>query len=377
MWISRLIAKLLGGGKKEPAATPPAIATPPKAEKETTRTPLLKKKREPLFSVEVVSGAEAVEGLDSDGVWDEDDEVTWDDDADQEECDRFQAESEAIPFETWKRIRSLTEETNTLDSYRDAAAAFDLYLEATRLAPDAPQNASIREARQFSDVGGAAYSAWLCTEYMERPGAAEEAIREAKRASPNTAAQINGVLAAAKQHAREEEKREAERESMRKEVGTVAAEVDVEGHSSDALVAKAIESARKQGDWEPLQHEAKALAKKGASEAAWAFLRAALDMVTRARGNVGSVHETMGDVCKKEGRHRDAAEHYLLACVHAFDWPSKRVQDQVRISLKKAGMKERADAARDKLLRMAKQLPAEDLVERMEAMLSDSGVENG
>lgn len=259
-------------------------------------------------------------------------------------------------------IDALVNEAQKYYPHKDPTKALALFRQAIQLASPAPASRSARESRDLTAIGDAFWMAWVCLDLMERPPAETDALlAEARVKSPATAARIEERLAEAKEtDAREQQTEEA-----------VAALQNSDGQNP-ARVQKAVSTLTATGAWWDLRDAGVALTKQGKYDLAWQTLNSALTIATKKPGNVPSIYSAMGDLWKAQQRHGDAARYYLLSCLSAGDNPLKRALDQLRISLKKAGVPGDPVAIRDELLAMGAKGDEPAVLARLDSYLSSA-----
>jgi len=261
-----------------------------------------------------------------------------------------------------RRIDALVTEAQNYYPQKDPAKALALFRQAIQLASPAPTSNAARESRDLTAIGDAFWMAWVCLDLLERPQTESDALlAEARVKSPATAARIEESLAKAKEvSAREQQSEEA------------LAALDNSEDEDHARVQKALSTLTATGAWWDLRDAGVALTTQGKYDLALQTLTAALTIAMKKSGNVPSIYSAMGDLWKAQQRHGDAARYYLRSCLSAGDDPLKRAMDQLRISLKKAGVPGDHAAIRDELLAMRAQSDESAVLARLDRYLSSA-----
>jgi len=247
-------------------------------------------------------------------------------------------------------------ETGAILSPANAERALPLFLQAIEQAPLAPDDDQVQIALDLSDIGHAVWAAWVCLDLLERPSEeTEKLVGEARHKSPVTARRM--------------EERMQEYKAKLEAQGRLETALEVLC-SPECREPLELQQAEKYlietGAWWAMRIAAKPLVKASHGDLAWRLLNAALLVAMSKNVNLSSIYSAMGDVCKCEERHQNAARQYLLACATA-SVPSKRDVDQVRISLKKAGLKDDAKRITEELLKLVGTMDMRALVEKLDA----------
>lgn len=247
-------------------------------------------------------------------------------------------------------------ETGAIISPANAERALPFFLQAIKQASLAPDDDQIQIALDHSDIGHAVWAAWVCLDLLERPGEEiEKLVKDARQKSPVTARRMEERM--------QEYRAKLEAQDRLEKALEVLCSPD--GREPQAL-QQAEEYLIETGSWWAMRNSAKPLVKAGYGDLAWRLLNAALLVAMNKKDNLPSIYAAMGDVCKFEKRHHDAARQYLLACATS-NVPSKRDADQVRISLKKAGLKDDAKRITDELLKLVGAVDMRTLIEKLDA----------
>lgn len=259
-----------------------------------------------------------------------------------------------------RRIDALVGRAQEFYPHGDTEKALRLFRQAIALASPAPPDEAIQESRDLTAIGDAFWMAWVCLDLLERPDAEIAAlVAEARVKSPVTAGRIGERLSEAR------DKAESQRRS---ELASATLESAVPG--DPAKLQAAIETLGAAGEWWALRDAGIALAKREKHDLAWDALDKALTIATRKTGNIPSIYCAMGDLRKAQKRHSDAARCYLLSCLSAGQDPLKRAVDQLRISLKKAGISGDPVAVCDELLAMRRVDSAGAILARLDMVLA-------
>jgi hypothetical protein len=228
--------------------------------------------------------------------------------------------------------------------HQNPTRALALFREALALAPPAP---SLR-ARTLYGPGGlvdfAAWAGWVCLDMLdyERQGLAEYLLVVAEKA-PDTHQRILERIEATRSERALQDRLDADSAALEQELEASG----ITGPTLDRWLATAEEA----GAWWALRDGGVRLSRRGHGDAAWRTFNLALRVIARVgKGNLGSVYEGMGDLCKREARYASAAEMYLLACLYGGPPMPQRPADQLRVSLKKAGLSDEATEIRDGLV---------------------------
>ncbi len=258
-----------------------------------------------------------------------------------------------------RRIDVLVSRAQEFYPHGDTEKALRLFRQAIALASPAPADEAIHESRDLTAIGNAFWMAWVCLDLLDRPEAETAALlAEARVKSPLTAVRIEERLS---------ETRETAESQRRTELASATLEsVAPEGPTT---LEAAIETLAAAGEWWALRDAGLALIKQQKFDVAWEVLDRALAIATRKTGNIPSIYCAMGDLRKAQERHADAARCYLKSCLSAGQDPLKRAVDQLRISLKKAGISQDAGVIRDELLAMRKSDQEAAILARLEMVL--------
>lgn len=260
------------------------------------------------------------------------------------------------------RIDALVSRAQDFYPHGDTEKALRLFREAIALATPAPPDEAIHESRDLTAIGDAIWMAWVCLDLLDRPEAETAALlAEARVKSPLTAIRIEERLSEARDKA----------ESQRT-LELASATLESAAPESPTMLEAAIETLAAAGEWWALRDAGHALIKRQKYDVAWEILQRALAIATRKTGNVPSIYCVMGDLRKAQERHADAARCYLKSCLSSAQDPLKRAADQLRISLKKAGIARDAEAIRDELLAMRRSDQEAAILARLEMVLVDT-----
>jgi len=259
-----------------------------------------------------------------------------------------------------RRIEALVNEAQRYYPHKDPAKALVLFRKAIELTSVAPMSESVRKSRDLSSIGDAFWMAWVCLDLLDSPtNEIDELIVEARLKSPETAARIEERLAEANEIA-----------AFDRESDEAYAALEQSDPHNTADAQKAVLTLASRGAWWDLRDAGIALTKKKKFDLAEQSLDTALTVAMEKAGNVPSIYVAMGDLRKAQQRHADAARHYLLSCVSAGSNPLKRAVDQLRISLKKAGVSGDTATIRDELLAMGATFDQSDVLARLNSYLS-------
>jgi len=242
-----------------------------------------------------------------------------------------------------RRVSALVEKAQKFYPHKNPTKALALFREAISLMEPAPASKRAQKDRDNTSIGSAFWMAWVCLDLLDKAEETEALLAEARIKSPATAERIEERLVESKKEAQGEQKLEEALSILK------ATNPHEQSQAHDAI--STLEHA---GAWWNLRDAGIVITKTGNHELAWQALSAALAIATSKTGNVPSVYVAMGDVRKAQQRHREAARLYLLSCLSADSEPSKRAVDQIRISLKKAGVLGDAATIRDELLTISK-----------------------
>lgn len=264
--------------------------------------------------------------------------------------------------EETRRIDALVSRAQEFYPHGDTDKALRLFRQAIALASPAPPDKSTQESRDLTAIGDAFWMAWVCLDLLERSEAEVTALlAEARVKSPVTAVRIEERLSEAR------EKAESQRKS---ELATATLENAV--LEDPTTLGAAVQTLAVAGEWWALRDAGVALIKQQEYDVAWEALDKALAIATRKTGNIPSIYCAMGDLRKAQERHADAARCYLKSCLSAGQDPLKRAVDQLRISLKKAGISGDAGAIRDELLAMRTVDQEAAILARLSTVLVDT-----
>ncbi len=249
------------------------------------------------------------------------------------------------------QIENLIIQAGPYYPHGDPMRALELFREAVVLAPDAPRRTSSHEAIDLGDVGFAVWAGWVCLDMVEADSDQLESwMNLADAKSPITAKQIRERIEEVSAFEAEQARNDL---ALSEALNAVHEAVSVGGGTAmarDALIA----ACREQAAWWFLRDEARQLSKAGHGDLAWALSNGAVSICEETgTGNLPSIREVMGDVCKRDGRYFRACELFILAMVESNGSPSKNAQNQLRICLKKAGLKAESEAVRDELVELA------------------------
>jgi hypothetical protein len=265
-------------------------------------------------------------------------------------------------------VNRLIEKAGDFAEDDEPAKALDLYMKALHLSPDSPDDPKFQMNLELnSSIGFAVRGAWVSMELLGRPQADfDEFALLAERKSPET---FKALWKQVKAQQAFQAKLEAGDVLLRKILSTFK-----EGGEVRDLLDELHTLRNEEDKWWFFMEDGKALTKAGLYDPAWRFLNSGLNLaMQRGVDNLPSIYEAMGDHGKKEGKHKNAVRDYLLACkfgVHNGEFP-KRAADQVRISLKKAGMKEGSEEFRDELLALVQNAEIRELLDMIDARLND------
>lgn len=264
------------------------------------------------------------------------------------------------------RIASLVKRASEYYPEKDPGKALPLFREAIRLAPPAPDDVNSHVEIDGGDIGFAIWAAWVCLDLLDSPDNETGLLLvEAKVKSPMTARRIKERLTEYPAKEAAEEERQANIDIVRN---------PKKAHIEKEIAARLLsEKAFRSGEWWELRDTAIHLAKAGLGNMAWPLFNKALLVAQSKRGNIPSIYVAMGDLCKKEKRYRDAARHYLLSIASAPNDPLKRAVEQLRISLKKAGVSGDPASIRDTLIADAGRSDPRQLITQLDAYLPPVG----
>ncbi len=261
-----------------------------------------------------------------------------------------------------RRIEALVTKAQEYYPHKDPAKALALFRQAIELASPAPASKSVRESRDLTSIGDAFWMAWVCLDLLDRPQSETDALlAEARIKSPATAVRIEERLA--------EAKKDSARERQLEEAFAALESVD---DQDSATVQEALTTLSAAGAWWALRDAGIALTKQGKYDLAWGTPSKALTIAMGKSGNIPSIYSAMGDLRKAQQRHAEAARHYLLSCLSAGHSPLKRAVDQLRISLKKAGVPGDPAAIRDELLAMGARGDDRAVLTRLDCYLAST-----
>jgi tetratricopeptide (TPR) repeat protein len=256
-----------------------------------------------------------------------------------------------------------------------------IFISAIQLAPDAPADPEVSECVDMTDLGHAVWAAWVCFGFFKKGDQTDVLIISeqqffelAARKSPTTLQRIQDRILENEQEAEQrkfDDQRRAEGDGLLREILAVERNYRELYDKVSQLLAIRTEQDR----WWAFRDDGKALTKAGLYDAAWRCYGTAVSTVIRS-GNLSklrSIYEAMGDQSKKEGKHKNAVRDYLLACKfgvkHDGTFP-KRAADQVRISLKKAGLKKGSAELRDELLGIVVATAIGELLDMVDSRLN-------
>jgi hypothetical protein len=247
--------------------------------------------------------------------------------------------------------------------HQNPARALELFREALALAPKAP---SLRARTLYGpggDVDFAAWAGWVCLGMLEceGPKVADYLLLVAEKA-PDTHHRILERIESIRSERALHDRLEADTASLEQEIEA--------GGPTGPTFDRWLATAEQAGAWWALRDGGVHLSQSGHGDAAWRAFNLALRLIARlGTGNIGSVYEQMGDLCKREARHASAAEMYLLACMYGGPPTPKRPADQLRVSLKKAGLASESTEIRDALIAALGSRPRQALLGELRAHL--------
>ena len=257
-------------------------------------------------------------------------------------------------------IESLVERAQAFYPHKNTAGALQLFLQAIELAGPAPSPRSDQEAR---DIDSAFWMAWVCLDMLERPTAEIDALlSKARVKSPKTAQRIDERIAAS-----------SSSQASEAAVDEALRAIESAGGSDSSRLQASLDTLVRAGVWWRLRDAGIALSKQGEPERAWAVLSAALTSASHASGGSPSVHAAMGDLRKAQKLPSDAARCYLLSCLSGPESPVKRTVNQLRISIKGAGIRGDAAGIRDELLAMRGTASDQEILDEFDRHLSSAG----
>tara|TARA_Y100001972_G_C7624687_1_gene313306 strand:- start:129 stop:1220 length:1092 start_codon:yes stop_codon:yes gene_type:complete len=244
--------------------------------------------------------------------------------------------------------------------------AYALYMEALSLASNAPADPTHTEAIDLNDIGFAGWAAWVCLDRMNAEEKDFEALFALLRLkTPVTLQRIETRIM-------ENNRQKAERENAAK---LLAELLDPAKKPSPATANELIDLHKGKDAWWTLRDIGNKLAKIGRFDLAWKFFQSAVLLAFKCDGNVPSIYVAMGNLSKKEGRYENAARDFLLACKYEHEASQqfpKTASDQLRISLKKAGLKNNAAEHRDDLLSRIPETEISDLLDVLSRKIAEA-----
>lgn len=270
------------------------------------------------------------------------------------------------PSANTSEIARLVERASAYYPDKAPAKALPIFMEAIRIAPSADNDADSQVELDTSDIGFAIWAAWVCLDLLDHPESETDALlAEARVKSPVTARRIEERIAEYR------EKEAAEKQTY--EVLDILSSPSKHQSADLQNAAYALSAiARRDGAWWALRDAAIHLAKAGLGNMSWPLFNEALLVAQSKQGNLPSIYMAMGDLCKAENRHADAARQYLLSIAAAPNDPLKRAVEQLRISLKKAGANGDPISIRDALMADVGKVGTKQLIGRLNVYLKPS-----
>lgn len=248
----------------------------------------------------------------------------------------------------------------------DNNKAWELFYSGLQLVDDAPDDIEIQENIDLYDIGDAAWAAWVCMDLLNKPqNEINDYLKFVKTKTPVTYNRIMDRINESKVE-----------QDLENKISILESKLinnpDMVSDERIKLIKELTQICEQESAWWELRDIAVELTKKERFNEAWTLFNSAVYIATQKDGNLPSIYLAMGDMRKREGNHHDAARLYLICCATSGGEPLKRAIDQLRISLKKSGLKKNAAEVRDELINLIGKLNTSELIKKLDEFIENA-----
>jgi len=265
-----------------------------------------------------------------------------------------------------KEAKLLFDEGFSFYPHKNTEKALTCFLDGLKHISKAPSNKDIQTEIDNSDIGNACWAAWVCMEFPEKSSFEKDRLLETiYEISPITFQRITDQIT-----------RSTIEHKYYDQISKCAPILDncnlYDDNTIDNNINILIRSCEgTNAHWE-LKNYGISLYKQGRKEIAWNLFNKALSVANNYGGNTTAIYNAMGEMQKSENNYKDAAKYFLLACIYSGANPPKVSLENLRITLKKAGLSYDPLKIRDDLLsRIGKEEP-NAIIKSLEMYLNKS-----